>query len=368
MDRAVVVGGGIIGGAVALALLQRGFAVTVVDRGVFGGEASRAAAGMLCPGAEILDAEGPTEIFTESLNLYRSWVAEIEAISGLATQYQATGMLRLVFSDAEEDSVRKRLATRKVPGQWLTADQARGLEPWLGDNLKGAICFDHDAEVHPVALLRALKTAIIRLGGTILEGVSVHGFLQQGLQVQGVRTTTGTLGSDIAIVAAGAWSTALLADLEVNVPVTPVKGQMLAVSLPKIPVQHVIQGPGGMILPRRDGSLHVGVTIEPMGYDQRPTARAIHDIYQAAAVWAPWLAEAEFRASWAGLRPASPDRRPYIGTLASWSGVAVATGHYGVGIFLAPITGRLIADIVTGQPSLLTDIEPYRPERYESST
>lgn len=364
MKHAVIVGGGIVGGAAALELLDRGWAVTLLEKGAFGSGASGAAAGMLCPGAELFDGDGgPSgEIFALSRRVYPDWVKKLEDSAEMRLQYRQSGMLRLLYDESEAIQQRIRATDRGLT--WLESQAVRQLEPSIAPSVLGAVLFDEDASVHPKLLLAALKRAIEHRGGNLLEGTLAMDLMVDGHRVSGVKTSVGPITGDVVVLAAGAWSQALVEPLGITLPVVPLKGQMVAVSLPPIPVTHILQGPDGMILPRWDGSAHIGVTMEQTGFDARRTVQGLSQIYRAVQPWAPWLRSAEFKTSWAGLRPMTPDRRPLIGWVPGFDGLVAATGHSSVGIFLAPLTARLVADAVEERPTLLSHPELYAPRRF----
>ncbi|MCY0880211.1 MAG: FAD-dependent oxidoreductase, partial [Firmicutes bacterium] len=279
MKPAVVVGGGVIGGAVALALLERGIGVTLIERGEFGQEASRAAAGMVCPTAEMFDGEDGIELFRESLVLYEPWVRRLEALSDIDVQYRPLGMVRLIFSQDEAKQMEQRVQARSSSEyEWWDPRHLRAKVPAVGDSACGAVFFPRDAQLHPIFLLKALKRAILRLGGHLLEHVAADALILKNHDVVGVRTAMGPLYADLTVLAAGAWSQGLAEGVGLHLPVFPVKGEMMAVAKADVSLQHILQGPGGMILPRRDGSLHVGVTMELRGFDQRRTVSALANI------------------------------------------------------------------------------------------
>ncbi len=363
-QHAIIVGGGIVGGAAALELLERGWAVTLVEKGAFGSGASGAAAGMLCPGAEIFDGDGGAsgEIFSLSRQVYPDWVEKLEDGAEMRLQYRQSGMLRLLYDEAE--ALQQRIRAQERGLTWLESEAVRQLEPGIAPTVLGAVLFDEDASVHPKLLLKALKRVIERRGGNLLEGTPAMSLIADGHRVNGVETSLGPITGDVVVLAAGAWSQALVKPLGIPLPVVPLKGQMVAVSLPPVPISHILQGPDGMILPRWDGSAHIGVTMEQTGFDARRTIQGVSQIYRAVQPWAPWLRSAEFKTSWAGLRPMTPDRRPFIGLVPGFPGLVAATGHSSVGIFLAPLTAQLVADAGEGRPSRVSHPALYAPLRF----
>lgn len=381
----LIVGGGVIGGSIAWELSQAGFRCTVLDKGSFSAEASTASAGMLCPQAEMLDAVDTYELFAKSMEIHRSWVERLEACSHVPVQYVRKGMLRLAASAEAEQSMKDAItrmyalqgsggATSETAAKatneselarvrWLTADEVHELEPDTTPDIRGGMLLPRDGQLHPIHLARSLYAGLARVGCSVLENTPVASLIVDGDRVVGVRTPTENLYADYTIVAAGAWSSSLLAPLELSLPVFPVKGQMVAVRANNLSIERTIQGPKGMILPRQDGSYTVGVTHLDTGFDKRPTVDGISEIYQNVVQFIPKLREASFLKTWAGLRPGTPDGLPYIGPVSGVDGLLVATGHYTVGIFLAPITAILTRQLLTGQAPEI-NLTPFSPERF----
>lgn len=364
--RAAVVGAGVIGAAIAWELAQRDWAVTVLDHGPFGREASAAAAGMLCPGAEVWDRTEGRELFAQAGRVHGAWTARLEEETGISVHVWDTGLIRLFGTP---DAGRKaRDAVAAAPGslplvpRLLDGGDLRRLEPDLTGDVSGALLFESDRQLEPVRLLKALERATLRTGVEIRTSVPVLGIRSASGRVLGVRTVEGDLDADAVFLAAGAWSAALAAPW-VHMPIRPLKGQMISVRAPDVRLRHMVQGGGGVI-PRLDGSFTLGATLEEAGYDQRPTVRAIRDVYEGAARTVPALAEATFIETWTGLRPGTPDTLPYLGDVPGIEGLYIATGHSTVGILLAPLTASLVSGVAEGHtPSL--DLTPYRPDRHD---
>ena len=362
----VVVGGGVIGGAVALAFLDRGWRVVVVDKGAFGQEASAAAGGMLCPGAEVWDRAAHAEIFAASGALHRPWTESLEARTGIAVRYIPSGLLRLAGSEAEAEALRRDAAARETPYPalrplYLDREAVRAEAPAVAEDTAGGLLFASDAQLEPACLLRALRLALARAGGRLLEGVSALSLIEHGGRIAGVGTVAGAILGDLTVVAAGAWSTALLGPW-LEMPVVPHKGQRFSVRAEGVTLRPML-GPQSLVLPRPGGVFVLGATVERVGFDKTPTARAIGDLFAASAAAVPALAGAAFGATWAGLRPATPDEMPYLGAVPGLMGVLVATGHFTYGIFLAPLTARIVLALAEGEAAPV-DLSPFRPERH----
>jgi glycine oxidase len=331
--RAAIVGGGVIGSAIALALAEAGFTCRVFDAGG-PGQASRAAAGMLCPDAELFDGAPEPNLFRTAKSLLLPWIDRVEDASGVSVEFQRHGLLRLL-GDADQASCARGVLQRGLAqAVWLSAEDVVRLEPALPRPAHGAILFPDDGQLHVKALERALERALARAGTARADHLPVVELVSEGGRVTGVRTGEGIWESDWTVVAAGAWSQGLLTPLGVTARVSPVKGQMYAVRAPGLRLAHMVQGPGGVVLPRLDGTITVGVTHEFLGYDPYPTADGVAAIAGPAIDMVPGLRHARFVTTWAGLRPMTPDRKPVIGLVGGIEGLALAYGHYTVGILL----------------------------------
>ncbi|WP_169794043.1 glycine oxidase ThiO [Alicyclobacillus acidiphilus] len=365
-DTTIVVGGGMIGCSVAFELLKAGKQVTLVERGTLFSEASSASAGMLCPQAEMLAAKTETirNFYRVSGRIHREWTRSVEEVSGRPVDYRQDGMIRVFLDHDLADSQFQSIEDAHLLSELtkLSPDEVRSLEPSITEETVGGILFSGDGQLHPLRLAISLKSALARLGCRILEHTVAHELLHSGHDVIGVRTSEGDLFADTTVVAGGAWSSALLKTLELDVPVVPVKGQMYAVRSSNVKLTHVIQGFGTVVLPRLDGSFTVGVTHEMAGYDKRVTVAAIADVHKQLCRGIPEMKHAEFAASWAGLRPGTPDGLPYIGHVDGWDGLIAAAGHYTTGILLGPITGVAVRQLVLGEEPLVP-LDEFRPLR-----
>lgn len=365
-NEVLVVGGGVIGLAIALELKLRGAEVTVLSRDVQQA-ATQAAAGMLAPSAEDL-AGDMFQLCHRSRALYADWTRKLEDISGSSTGYWACGILAPQYeSDQHEyvQSERKKNDERERAGReqqspiaaqlpsrspWLSQAAIHLAQPGLGSEVMGGWWYPEDGQVDNRALAKSLRTAAETLGVDLRNGVTVTGVEQQGGQVTAVQTTAGDWRSPHYVLATGAWSQALL-----PVPVQPRKGQML--SLSPLPghdldgsLQRILYGQEVYIVPRQDGRIVVGATNEAVGFTPYNTPVAIAKLLAAAMRLYPALQHLPIEEFWWGFRPATPDELPILGR-SLCSNLTLATGHYRNGILLAPITAKLIADWVLHQQS-----------------
>ncbi len=363
-NEVLVVGGGVIGLAIALELKLRGAHVTVLSRDVQQA-ATQAAAGMLAPSAEDLSGN-IFQLCHRSRALYADWTRKLEDISGSSTGYWACGILAPQYecdqSERRKNDERERTGREQqaepIAAQfpspcatpWLSQAAIHLAQPGLGSEVMGGWWYPEDGQVDNRALAKALRTAAETLGVDLREGVTVTGIEQQGGQVTVVQTTAGEWRSPHYVLATGAWSQALL-----PVPVQPRKGQMLSLSpLPghalDCSLQRILYGQEVYIVPRRDGRIVVGATNEAVGFTPYNTPVAIAKLLTAAIRLYPALQHLPIEEFWWGFRPATPDELPILGR-SMCSNLTLATGHYRNGILLAPITAKLIADWVWNQQS-----------------
>lgn len=358
---AIIVGGGVIGASIAYELGKAGFACTLLDKGGWSQEASTAAAGML--GAQVETHQpGPFyELCRVSQQLYRPWAEELEALTGLPPQYIAEGILRAALTEEDEAELRSRLPWMS-DAQWMSAEDMLQMESELTPAVRGGLYLHADHQVHPVWLTRTLRAALVRQGCSIREWTPVTKLLTASGRVTGVHTPEGELTADIVVLAAGAWSSALTEPLGLTLPMFPVKGQCMAVRTEAPLIRSTVFTKGCYIVPKNDGSYIIGATQEQAGFDKRATTRIIADLYNKAAALLPRMAEAEFVSTWAGLRPGTEDALPFLGAWDGAPGLLLATGHYRNGILLAPVTGKIIAQLAQGRPTEV-DLAPYLPAR-----
>jgi glycine oxidase len=363
-----VVGGGIIGAAVAWRCAQRGLSVTVIDphpdRGAW-----RTAAGMLAPVTELHYTESPLlRLNLESSSLYPAFVAELTHATGMPTGYQECGTVDVAWDGADLAALRdlhRFGASLGLRSQLLTAAELRAVEPALAPGLPGALFAEYDHEVDPRLLHRALQRAGDLLG-VVRYRASARVAVDGSGRAAGVLLEDGTaISAAFTVVAAGAWS-GTVAGAE-PVPVRPVRGSTVRLRLPgPPPLRHVLRGSvRGVpiyLVPRSDGEIVVGASSEEMGFDTTPRAGAVYELLRDAQAVFPELGEAAFAEVSTGLRPGTPDNAPIVGA-GGVDGLVLATGHYRNGVLLTPVTADGVADLVaTGRiPDVLS---PFTPDRF----
>ncbi|MEX1253626.1 MAG: glycine oxidase ThiO [Dehalococcoidia bacterium] len=363
----VVVGAGIIGCAIAYELSRRGVSCVVLDSRRLGMAATNAAAGILAPLAEFRRPGALVRAGLESLRLYPTWVERLrEEAPDIDVEFALNGVLRVAFAEDELAELRGGLRYRNELGVELIeldAAQLREAEPRLSDKLIGGVLCPEEGQVSNQLFTLALSRAARKRGARFVEFAPVLGFRRSAGRVTAVRTPKGELACDHLVLAAGAWTRPIARRLGVEVPTYPVRGQMLALGRMMTPIHQPVWGPRGYVLPRANGLVFAGATVEEVGFRIRTTARGLAGVRSAAFELVPQLRHAREHFSWAGLRPGSPDGLPMLGPLPGWENVTLATGHFRNGILLAPFTGELIARaIIEGRPS--DALAPFDPGRF----
>lgn len=341
----VVIGGGVIGCSIALRLAQAGASVTVIERGAVGCEASRAAAGMLSPQAESEKPDAFFRLALKSRAMYREFVEELSALSGINAQYRDEGTL-VVSVAGTTDNFDRWVTWQLETGlrlERLTKEALREVEPAVTESATGAIFLPDDHQVDNRLLMDALAVAIRRTGVRIIENTEVAGFLIESGRAVGVAISDEKVYAGAVVVAAGSWSGKLFEQLRAALPTIPVRGQMLA--LRSSALRHVLHSSHVYLVPRLDGRLLVGATVEYAGFQKAVTAAAVHTLLDAAMELVPALACAEVLETWSGLRPGTPDHLPILGRC-EVDNLWLATGHFRNGILLAPATAELLCQSI----------------------
>lgn len=375
-SEVIVVGGGVIGLSIAWRAAVLGLTVTVVDEHREGA-ASRAAGGMLAPVTEVHYGEGALlELNLASARRYPSFVEELEVATGEDVGYQESGTL-VVARDADDDAALEDLYRyqRKLglDVQRMNSRECRALEPMLTPGIRGGALVEGDHRIDPRRLLRALEKACRGMKVTIHRS-RVTQVVTSGGGVSGVRIEGGdTISADAVVLAGGSWSGEIEGiPAEALPPVRPVKGQLLYLGAPPDPpfigrtVRGLVKGSNVYIVPRSDGSLVVGATVEEMAFDIGRTVGGIYQLLRDAYEILPGITELDLVETTVGLRPGSPDNAPMLGP-SILDGFFTASGHNRNGILLAPVTGDAIAELLaTGEVPEL--IAPFSPRRFSSGS
>jgi len=348
MPDILIVGGGVIGCAIAYYMTEAGASVTVLERGEIASQASGAAAGMLVAPVEELSSEPFRRLCRASLEMYPSLVEVLREETGIDVQYLASGLLLAAETEDRAEALRAIIRQQRDWGwglEWVEGEVLRRLEPALSEQVLGTVYSPEEHHVNPALLTQALARASAARGAVLRQGMAVAGFLTAGSRVVGVHTSAGEkIAADRIVLAAGPWTGGLARKLGAEVSTSPMRGQMLAYR--STAVRHIVWGEDGYLVPKAGGFLFAGATVEDVGFRSRTTRRGLARLRRMAAALVPALRYAEVVSVWAGLRPGSPDGHPIIGQLSGTESVFVASGHFRNGILLAPITGKLVTRLI----------------------
>jgi glycine oxidase len=366
---AVVIGSGLIGLAVARELAQRGAAVTVIEAKEPVRAASWAAAGMLAPNTEAVDDPALLSLCTRSLHLYPAFAAALRDETGVDIDLILDGITLAAFDDGAWDELRlraQRLQAGGVAHRLLDAAAMRRKEPSLAPGVTGGLTIEGEGQVDNRSLGTALHAACRSAGVRVLDRVGDATIETDSRRVRGVRTSLGFVTAPIIVNAAGAWA-GVLPGLPpaARPPVVPVKGQMISLALEPRFLHGVTWVPGAYLVPRRDGRLLVGASVEHAGFDTSLTQAAIDALLQAAIAAVPGLADRAIAQTWAGLRPGTPDGLPFIGP-SLLEGLYDASGHARNGVLLTPVTALAVADLIEGR-DVPPDVAAASPRRVASA-
>jgi len=332
MTDVLVIGGGIIGLATAIALSQKGANVTVVERDQCGRGATWAAAGMLAPEAEQLEGN-LLDFGIRSRDMYPQWIASLMQLSGQDCGYWCCGMIAPVLEASDHQAISEH-------PKYINLAESHKRQSGLGEAVLGALWLPSDGQVNNRKLLQALLTAARSLSIKILEGLTVYQIVRDQNRVTHLDTSAGKLQSERYVLATGAWTRSLL-----PLPIKPIKGQMLSVFDRDRKLQRVIYAPSCYIVPRQDGTIVIGATVEDNGFSQGNTASGIAQLLNSAITVYPAIADMQITETWWGFRPHAPNEVPLLGA-SDYENLILATGHYRNGILFAPITAKLITDFM----------------------
>lgn len=368
-----VVGGGVIGLAVACEMQKRGHEVLVIEMAEPGSGASQAAGGMLGPIAEA-QIEEP-EIITlglDSLSRYPEFVRWIEKTSGTETGFRETGTLIVAVNRDhlnELEHLKGTFRSKGLTAESLTSDQVVELEPRLSPRVLGGLKIREDQRIDPRRLASSLARALVAMGGTVLSGTKVQEVLVEGERVRGLVAVDGDgtkvrVDCDKVVIATGAspWD-------QIRMPfedpgIRPIKGQLVRLRGETL-LHHVVRSPDIYLIPQPDGELFVGATMEEMGYDMAPTAGAAFDLLRFGWQLLPGIYDLEFLGMSVGQRPAVDDHMPVIGPTDT-TGLWLALAHFRKGILMAPATAAYLADWMESgdKPDALA---PFAPQRLSAA-
>ena len=370
---ALIVGGGVIGLACAWRASRAGLRVCVLERGNPGGGATDVAAGMLAPVGEA--SWGEESLLALNLASHAIWpefAAELERESGEDSGYRRLGALHVALDRDETEDLRRQHDLHRRHGldsEWMSASECRGLEPGLATSVAGGVWAPHEAAADPRVLSAALIAALEGRGVTLEHGAEVvRADFGSGSGVEVETADARAFTGGTLVLAAGCHSgTADWLPEPARPPVRPVKGEIVTLRDrgDERVCSRIVVGDRLYMVPREDGRLLVGATVEEMGFDTTVTAGGVHELLREAYRTLPEVAEMELVEARAGLRPGTPDNSPLIGPGAA-DGLLVATGHFRNGVLQAPATGHAIAALLSGETPEL-DVAPFDPIRFATA-
>lgn len=357
-DDCLVVGGGLIGMLTARELAREGWRVRILERGEAGAESSWAGGGILSPLYPWRAPEPVTRLAIWSQRHYRALAEQLHAESGIDPEWYDTGMLLL--DSGEGNRARYWGRDHGVRVELPDAERVAELEPALGARPRDAVWMPEVANIRNPRLVRALRGSLAHLGVPLHEQTPVTGWLRSEGRIEGVETERGRFEAGCVILAGGAWSGDLLAGTGIGAEIRPVRGQMVVFRMSPGRVRRVLLRHDHYIIPRRDGHVLAGSTLEEAGFDKTTTEEAGRQLVRMATDLVPALGNAPVERHWAGLRPGSPEGVPLIGPHPELAGLYLNTGHYRNGVVMGPASARLLTDLLMGWP---TRLEPtaYRP-------
>jgi len=364
----LIIGGGVIGLAIARELRRKGVgAITVIERGHLGHEASWAAAGILAPQAEADRIDDFYRMCSASRDMYPRLAEELLNETNIDIELGRSGTLYLAYSEEDVAEIRKRFEWQRSAGldvEHFSGQDCRSLEPSVSEYALEALFFPYDWQVENRKLLAALAEFAHLNEVKLIEGTAIDSILTERGRATRVRTADNVnFSADAVILATGAWTSLIkIGELAVPIDVKPIRGQMICFKQPEGRFRRVIYSPRGYVVPRYDGRVLAGATVEDVGFDAETTESGVASLRAVASEIAPCLADLEIVDKWAGLRPFAADGLPVIGRFSQIENLFVATGHYRNGILLAPFTAKAITDLVTENRSseFLPSFSPQR--------
>ncbi len=352
----LIIGGGLTGLLAARELRLAGAEVMLVERGELARESSWAGGGILSPLYPWRYPEAVSALASWSQRHYVGLAADIQAESGLDPEFVLSGLLIQATDEVEQALLWAEKHNTEM--HRVSAAEAAEIEPQLGKATDG-LWMPQIGQVRNPRLLQALIEACRQLGVQFRENCAVEELICQDGKVTGVKTAAGDLSAKSVVVAGGAWSDQILAELDDGLGVEPVKGQMLLYKAEPGLVRRVVLSGGHYIIPRRDGHILAGSTMEYLGFDKTLTEQGRRQLQSAAEAVVPALADVPVVNHWAGLRPGSPDGIPYIGQHAQVEGLFISVGHFRNGVAMGPASARLLVDLMLGREPIV-DPAPYR--------
>jgi len=342
--KGIIIGGGIIGLSIARELYKKGIEITIIEKEKIGRGASWVAGGMLAPQAEGLEIGDMLNLCLDSRNMYKDYILEIEKDTGLQTGYWDSGIFCPAFSEEEKDELLKNLKNYQkigLTGEWIERKEIKDKYISLGEEILGGVLYPDDGQVDNRLLMIALENYVRNTDMEILEYIPVKKIVEQNGEFKYVETENGIVEGDFCILSAGAWSGLIL-----DIPVFPIKGEMAAVDVEKKDIDKVFFSSRAYLIPRKDYTrLVIGATEEKVGFKKGNTVKGVMQLFKGLVDTFPHFKEKNIQELWYGYRPATPDLEPILGE-SGIKNLYFATGHHRNGILLAPITAKLLVDLI----------------------
>lgn len=359
-----IAGGGVIGLSLAYELARQGLRVTILEKSEIGQESSWAGAGILAPQAEMEEAGSLAQLLLASRKIYPEFVKTVSSGSGVPVDFNICGLLLVALTAEHQRELQERKERQTslgLPVQELSQREVLELEPALNSKMLSALYFASEGYVDNRQLIEALRVGCLQLGVRMVCGCQVTSVELKAGKAAGFQSNLGIWPAAHCVIAAGSWSGQVATGLPYPLPIKPARGQIVAVKMLAPAVKRVVYSPECYLVPRSDGRLLLGSTVEWVGYDRRVTLEGIQQITTAALAVSPAIRSSSFLSCWAGLRPFCEGGSPVLGTT-EIEGLHVATGHFRNGLLLAPITARLMSELIlTGNsPKLLESFTPLR--------
>jgi glycine oxidase len=367
----LIIGGGVIGLAIARELRKRGAGrITILERGAIGSESSYAAAGMLAPQAEADEADDFFHLCDESNKLYPQFAEELLAETGVSIELDCRGTLYLALTDGDVRQIRHRFAWQRRAGlnvEHLSASEARKLEPFISPDVREALFFPNDWQVENRKLLAALGKYAEINDIEIVENTEIKSLLIEKNKIVGAETGGEKFAAETFVLATGAWTSLIKADGLTMPFVKPIRGQITSYRTAKRLFGTVIYSPRAYLVPRLDGRILAGATVEDVGFDKSVTPDGVDFLQENTLEIAPSLVNLAPDEIWAGLRPRAADGLPILGALSpEIENLFVATAHYRNGILLAPKTAKVLADAIVGNVESKY-LKIFSPRRFQAA-
>jgi len=367
MFDCIIAGAGIIGLSVARELQKRGIEnVIVIDRREAGRESSWAAAGMLSPDINAVEADEFHRFCRESLAIFPQLAEELLDETGIDIELDRRGTLAIALNEADAEELSQRYERQVAAGidvKRLEAVEVLKAEPNISASVRFGLFYPNDWQVDNRKLLAALRASVEMQGVRMIENIEIERLVIENGRVTGCRSADREFRGETTVLATGAWTSLIkFGEREAPFRVMPIRGQMIAFESGQPLIKRVVYSPRGYLVPRRDGRLLVGATVEDCGFSKQVTDHGIDSLRSAAVAILPALGDFRIADAWAGLRPCAPDEMPVIGSVAGFDGLIVATGHYRNGILLAPKTAEIVANVILDEkePEYSTLTSPQR--------